>query len=125
MPDVIVGKAADFADPGRKVVDISGTEIGVFRLGDEFYAYHNICPHLDGPACQGKILPLATEAVCEDKSSTGRVYSKTQTNIICPWHGFEFDIRTGRHPTDGNVRLRPVPVSVRDGDVYVNVPVRN
>ncbi len=125
MPDVIVGKASDFKDPGRKVVDISGTEIGVFRLGDDFFAYHNICPHLDGPACQGKILPCATEDVQADRTSAGRVYSKTQTNVICPWHGFEFDIRTGRHPTDASVRLRPVPVKVLNGDVLVSVPNRS
>lgn len=124
MPDVSVGKTSDFADPGRKVVDISGTEIGVFRLGDDFFAYHNICPHLDGPACQGKILPCATEDVQPDGTSMGRVFSKTQMNIICPWHGYEFDIRTGKHPTDGRARLRPVNVSVRDGEVYVNVPAR-
>lgn len=124
MPDVSVGKASDFADPGRKVLDISGMEIGVFRLGDDFFAYHNICPHLDGPACQGKILPCATEDVQPDGTSTGRVFSKTQMNIICPWHGYEFDIRTGKHPTDPSARLRPVKVSVRDGEVYVNVPAR-
>ena len=124
MPDVNVGKTSDFADPGRKVVDISGTEIGVFRLGDDFFAYHNICPHLDGPACQGKILPCATEDVQPDKSSNGRVFSKTQTNVVCPWHGFEFDIRTGKHPTDGRVRLRSVPVKVQDGNVLVSVPNR-
>jgi len=42
-------------------------------------------------------------------------------NIICPWHGFEFDIRTGVHPTDKRVRLRRIPVRVTDGAVYVTM----
>ena len=125
MPEVIIGKATEFGDPGRKVVDIEGAEVGVFRLGDDFFAYQNICPHLDGPACQGKIIACATEASDPDKTSDGRVFSKTQINIVCPWHGFEFDIRTGRHQTDKRVRLRPVTVKVRDGDVIVSLPTRS
>jgi nitrite reductase/ring-hydroxylating ferredoxin subunit len=125
MPEVIVGRTSDFGDPGRKVVDIEGSEVGVFRLGSDFFAYYNICPHLDGPACQGKILPCATEDVQPDRTSAGRVFSKTQINVVCPWHGFEFDIRTGRHQTDKRIRLRPVSVKVRDGDVIVSLPNRN
>lgn len=124
MPDVIVGKFSDFADPGRKAFDFDGVEIGVFRLGPDVFAYHNICPHLDGPVCQGKILPLTTEDLEPDQTSGGRVFSKTQMNIICPWHGFEFDIRTGRHPTDPDVRLRPVPVRIDGENIVVRLPTR-
>ncbi len=121
MPDVRVCEAAAFEDPGRKVVEVEGLEVGVFRLGNEFFAYENRCPHLEGPVCQGKILPLALEAVASDGTSSGRVFSKTQMNVICPWHGFEFDIRTGQHPTNPKVRLRRIPVRVIDGEVYVAV----
>jgi nitrite reductase/ring-hydroxylating ferredoxin subunit len=121
MPDVRVGEVSAFADPGRKVIDAGGIEIGVFRLGGEFYAYENRCPHLEGPVCQGKILPLALEAVAPDGTSSGRVFSKQQMNVVCPWHGYEFDIRTGTHPTDKRVRLRRMPVRVVDGDVFVTV----
>jgi nitrite reductase/ring-hydroxylating ferredoxin subunit len=121
MPDVRVAEASAFADPGRKVVVIGGIEVGVFRLGDEFFAYENKCPHLDGPVCQGKILPLALEAVESDGTSSGRVFSKTRINVICPWHGFEFDIRTGAHPTDARFKLRRIPARVVDGDVFVTM----
>jgi nitrite reductase/ring-hydroxylating ferredoxin subunit len=121
MPDVRVGEVSAFDDPGRKVIDAGGVEVGVFRLGSEFFAYENRCPHLDGPVCQGKILPLAVEAVSGDGTSTGRVFSKQHMNVVCPWHGYEFDIRTGTHPTDKRVRLRRIPVRVADGDVFVTV----
>ena len=42
-------------------------------------------------------------------------------NIICPWHGFEFDIRTGQHPIDKRAKLRRVAVTVVDGDVYLKL----
>ena len=119
MPDVRVADVALFGD--RKVVEVGGMEVGIFRLGNEFFAYENKCPHLEGPVCQGKILPLATEDVQNDGTSNGRVFSKTRMNVVCPWHGFEFDIRTGMHPMDSKVRLRRIPVKVLDGAVYVSV----
>lgn len=122
MAEIRVCAVAELGDPGRKVVDVNGQEIGVFRLGDEIFAYLNSCPHLDGPVCQGKILPLALEAVADDLTSSGRVFSKTQMNVICPWHGFEFDIRTGEHPTNKRIKLRKVKAQVVDGDIYVAPP---
>ena len=121
MPDIRVCSVSDFGESNRKVFAAGGIEVGVFRLGDEFFAYENKCPHLEGPVCRGKILPLVMEAAAEDGTSTGRVFSKDRVNIICPWHGYEFDIRTGVHPTDKRVRLRRVPVRVSDGAVFVTV----
>ena len=121
MADVYVCDISEIPDRERKVIAVEGTEIGVFRLGTEVFAYENTCPHMAGPVCQGKILPLVIEAVAGDKTSSGRVFSKTDFNIICPWHGFEFDIRTGQHPTDKRSRLRRVPARVMDGIVYVSV----
>jgi len=122
MTEVSVGKASTFADPGRKVVEVNGVEIGVFQLGSTFYAYENSCPHLDGPACQGLILPCTTETFePQTGKGLGRVFSKKQMNVVCPWHGMEFDIRTGEHPTDRRIRLKKVPVRVEADEVMVTV----
>jgi nitrite reductase/ring-hydroxylating ferredoxin subunit len=67
------------------------------------------------------MLPLAMEAVSADGTSTGRVFVKDSMNVVCPWHGFEFDIRTGQHPMDKKVRLRRIPVRVVDDNVYVTI----
>ncbi len=120
--EVLVGAAADFADPGRRLLDAEGVEIAVFRLDGAFYAYENVCPHLGGPACQGKILPLTLEAIDDERGSSGRVFSKERTNVVCPWHGMEFDIRTGEHPTSRRIRLRRVAVRVEGGQVYITLP---
>jgi nitrite reductase/ring-hydroxylating ferredoxin subunit len=123
MAEVSIGAASEFSDPGRRVVDIDGVEIGVFHLQGEFFAYLNSCPHLDGPACQGLIVPLTTEAVDEASGkSRGRVFSQTRMNVVCPWHGMEFDIRTGEHPSDRRFRLRRVPVRVAGDEVLVTPP---
>jgi len=122
MRDVTVGAAADFENPGRKVIDFEGIEVGVFRLGDDFFAYANVCPHMGGPACQGKMMPKVEEVLDGDRTSKGMAFSKTQMNIVCPWHGYEFDMRTGVHAGNPKVRLRPIKVRVSDGDVIVSFP---
>ena len=121
MSEINIGTVASFDDPGRRVIEIAGMQVGVFRLDGEFYAYENKCQHLGGPACQGKILPRVLEAVTENKKSLGRVFARNQLNIICPWHGFEFNIRTGRHPGDRNAVLTPVEIKIRNHDVFVIV----
>ena len=57
MQSVMIGKAAAFANPGRKVVDVEGVAVGVFCRDGRFTAFENVCPHMGGPVCQGKIIP--------------------------------------------------------------------
>ena len=114
-----VGKIEEFEDKSKKVVTIGDEEVGVFRLGDEFFAWRNICPHQGGPICQGRIFSLVLENVDDKMESHGRIYDKNKVNIVCPWHGLEFDIRTGEHPGNPSISLDPVSVQV-DGDaVYL------
>lgn len=122
MSDVVIGKAATFPDPGRRVVEVDGTEIGVFCLNGKFTAYENVCPHMAGPACQGKIIQRVEERVADDKTSLGFAFSKDHTNVVCPWHGYEFDIATGQHQGNPRMRLRSVKVEVVDGNLVVSSP---
>jgi nitrite reductase/ring-hydroxylating ferredoxin subunit len=122
MREVNIGPASDFGDPGRKVIAYEGLEVGVFRLGKEFFAYVNHCPHMGGPACQGKMMPKVEEMIADDRTSKGQAFSKSQINIVCPWHGYEFDMRTGIHAGNPKVRLRPIKVHIADGDVIVSFP---
>jgi nitrite reductase/ring-hydroxylating ferredoxin subunit len=121
MAHVYVGKQSDFEDRGRKVVARGDLEIGVFRVDGQFYAYENRCPHVRGPVCQGRILSRVVEVLNDDKTSRGQKWSDTDVDIICPWHGWEFDLKTGRHAGNPNFRLKAFDVSVKDGEVYVVV----
>ena len=122
MREVNIGPAADFADPGRKIIGFEGFEVGVFRLDGEFFAYLNLCPHMGGPACQGKMIAKVEEIIAEDRTSKGMAFSKTRMHVICPWHGYEFDIRTGVHPGNARARLRKINVAVADGEVIISLP---
>lgn len=119
--EVFVASAAEFADGERKVVAGGGTEIGVFRLGDAFYAWENNCPHMGGPVCQGRIMNRVDEVLDDGKRSQGYRFVEEDVHIVCPWHGFEFNIRTGAHPGDPESKLRGFEVTARDGGIYVLV----
>ena len=120
MPEVAVGHLDELADGDHKVFAIDAFEVGVFRIGDKLVAYRNNCPHAGGPVCQGKIFHQIEEALTPDMRSAGLRHSKRRI-VVCPWHGYEFDIETGRHPGDPNVRLTPVKVAVRGGEIFVEV----
>ena len=122
MREVVIGEAAAFPNPGRRVVEVDGTAVGVFCRDGKFTAFENVCPHMGGPVCQGKIIARVLELVTEDKTSLGLSFSKDQTNVACPWHGYEFDITTGQHQGNPRMRLRPVKIEIVDGDLVITVP---
>ena len=119
MADLYVGRAEEFEDRDRKIVAQGTLEIGVFHVGGEFYAYENNCVHQGGPVCQGRILNRVVEMISDDKTSQGLAWSEDDVHIVCPWHGYEFNLRTGVHPGYKNARLRPFDVKLKDGEVYV------
>ena len=122
MQSVMIGKAAAFPNPGRKVVEVEAVAVGVFCRDGKFTAFENACPHMGGPVCQGKIIAGVQELIGEDKTSLGLAFAKDQVNIACPWHGYEFDIATGRHQGNPRLRLRPVAIEVVDGDLLITLP---
>ena len=122
MRRVNIGSASEFSDPGRKVIALDRFEVAVFKLDGEFFAYLNHCPHMGGPVCQGKMIAKVDEIIAADRTSRGMAFSKTRMHIVCPWHAYEFDIRTGVHPGNSRARLRKVPVAISEGDVIVECP---
>jgi nitrite reductase/ring-hydroxylating ferredoxin subunit len=122
MQSIVIGKATAFPNPGRKVVEVEGVSVGVFCRDGKFTAFENVCPHMGGPVCQGKIIARVEELIGADKTSLGFAFSKDQTHVACPWHGYEFDISTGRHQGNPRLRLRPVTIEVVDGDLLITLP---
>ena len=88
---VVVGRVSDFANGDRKILDLNGKSIGVFRVDDRFYALRNRCPHQFGPLCVGTLAPRALS----DGPGDLRVADGPPL-ITCPWHGWEYDLATGQ-----------------------------
>jgi 3-phenylpropionate/trans-cinnamate dioxygenase ferredoxin subunit len=113
----VVGQAADLAPGGRLIVVVEGRSIGVFNVGGELFALRDTCPHQGGPLCQGTLSGLLTA------STPGRYrYERPGEVLRCPWHGWEFDIRTGCSLVDPERwRVRTYPVSVAGDQVFLEV----
>lgn len=118
---VRVGAAAEFHDGDRRIIDVGGTQIGVFRVDGRFVAYENQCAHQGGPVCEGQYYPRM-EAVYDDAGrSLGERANYDVPHLVCPWHSWEYDIRTGEMVGLRGLKLRAFPTEQRDGDVYVVV----
>ena len=92
----------DEIEPGTgKLVQVNGLEIAVFNVGGQFYASGAVCPHEGGPL--------------EDGTLDGDV-------VICPWHGFDFDLKTGQCLVDSDLRVPTYPVKVEGNTVLVETP---
>ena len=117
---IVVGLKEDVLEGGRVVVDVDGVEIGIFRLDGELYAWENRCVHAGGPVCQGRLMNRVVERLDAEKRSLGDDFSD-ELHIVCPWHGYEYDVRTGEHPADPNARLRGVEVEEREGEILVRL----
>lgn len=99
---VAVARVADFAPGQRRIVRIGRRSIGVFRVGDRFYALNNHCPHQGGPLCLGRTVPWMTAGAPGEF-----LLSEEDALIVCPWHGWEYELPSGRsfmRPGDPPVR---------------------
>ena len=102
--------------PGeRKIVDVGRFSIGVFNIDGEFYALRNVCPHQLAPLCKGRISGTTLP------SDVGEYrYAHAGEIIHCPWHKWEFNIKTGRsvfNPHKLKVATYEVSVEREDGSV--------
>jgi 3-phenylpropionate/trans-cinnamate dioxygenase ferredoxin subunit len=108
----VVARADDIPPGARRIVRVRGRSYGVFNLDGTFHALLNRCPHQGGELCKG---PLQTFI---EADAPGRVrFDGSQSFVQCPWHGWEFDVRTGRSYADpARMRVRSYPVDVRGAD---------
>ncbi len=111
----VVGAVDDIPPGARKVIEVGGREIGVFNVNGEYFAVLNRCPHQGGPLCSGRQTGFLVAPTPGDYQLTrpGEV-------IRCPWHGWEFDLRTGQSWCEpARVRVRSYDVSVESGEALV------
>jgi nitrite reductase/ring-hydroxylating ferredoxin subunit len=111
----VVGSVDDIPPGAHKIMEVEGREIGVFNVNGEYFAVLNRCPHQGGPLCSGRQTGFLVAPTPGDYQLTrpGEV-------IRCPWHGWEFDLRTGQSWCEpARVRVRRYDVSVQPGEALV------
>jgi nitrite reductase (NADH) small subunit len=111
-----VGRVSELPPGERRLVEVKGHSIGLFNVNGEIVAALNLCPHELAPVCRGKVRGTTLP------SSPGEYRWGREGEILaCPWHGWEFDLLTGRALADERVRLRRYPVIVEDDTIFVTL----
>ncbi len=112
MAKYTVANVGDLQPGERIVVELEGRSVGVFNVDGEFYALLDQCPHAGAALCSFGTVFGKSEAVAPDAEIT---YERSRS-IRCPWHQWEFDIRTGESFYDpANARVRKYNVEVVEG----------
>lgn len=75
-------------------------EICVANVDGTYSAIDNICLHRGGPLGQGAI---------------------EQGKVVCPWHGWEWDPKTGQAVHSANAKLAVYPLKIENGDVLIEI----
>ena len=101
MPTFMKVAAVGDVPPGTgKCIEAGGKQIALFNVGGTFHAIDNTCLHRGGPLGEGELEGMI---------------------VTCPWHGWQYDVRTGENEFDRAIKLRCYEVRVEDGDVKVAV----
>jgi nitrite reductase/ring-hydroxylating ferredoxin subunit len=120
MPaEIRVAHASDFADGQRVLIRIDGREVFVFEREGRFYAFENVCRHMGGPVGEGLLIGKVEAILDETKAQLYERFSTKEIHLVCPWHGWEYDIATGECAADRRIRLRRYEAVQRGEDVYV------
>lgn len=81
---------------------VEGRDVGLFNVGGDIFAMDNICPHRGAPLADGRL---------------------EGSEIVCPWHGWTFDVKSGSLAMDPNTQQKKYPVDIRGGDVFIEMEV--
>ena len=101
MAFVRVASVGDVAVGQGMLLDVAGVTVALFNAGGgRFHATSPLCPHEDGPLAEGWLEGDA---------------------VVCPWHGFDFELATGRCKVDEAIAITVYPVRVTGDDVEVDV----
>ena len=93
-----VARAEDMPPGTSRLVQADGRELALHNCGGSFYATQNECLHLKGPLARGRLDDCV---------------------LTCPWHGWQYDVRTGENEFDRALALETFEVVVEDGEVKV------
>ena len=118
MAEWFVAKASELTDGDRRIVTAGRHEIGVFCTGGAYHAYSNTCLHSGGPACEGLLINRVVDLIAPDRTYQGQTFSD-ELHFVCPWHGYEYDMKTGECVGDRRLKLRKYEVVRRGEDIYV------
>lgn len=100
MPFVRAANLADVPAGAIHEIEVAGKAVALANVAGKFFAINNTCLHRGGPLGQGSL----------------------QGSIVtCPWHGWEYDVTTGKLVQNQNMGVACYPTEVRGGEVFVDL----
>lgn len=99
MAFVRAAKTAEVVPGSVHEIQINGKPIAVANVAGKYYAISGTCLHRGGPLGQGSL--------------DGAV-------LMCPWHGWQFDVATGKVSGNPTVGVDCYPVEVRGDELFVD-----
>jgi 3-phenylpropionate/trans-cinnamate dioxygenase ferredoxin subunit len=111
----VIGKVGEIPVGGRRIFEVGGRGgVGVFNVGGTYYAIRNRCPHRGGPLCRGRQRP---HVVAPDVNRYA--FEREYEVLKCPWHQWEFDLKTGWSLYDPKMRVQTYSVVIEDDQVVL------
>jgi nitrite reductase (NADH) small subunit len=110
----VVLRAADLPPGARAAVEAFGTTIALFNVCGAVYALENRCAHHGGPLCHGRVTALLLPSA----PGTYRL-DPDRPVVVCPWHGWEYDLASGRTIFDPRIFVRAFEAGIEDESVAV------
>ncbi|MCW5980330.1 MAG: Rieske (2Fe-2S) protein [Bryobacteraceae bacterium] len=101
MSFIRVGSLASLAPGQVTEVDVAGKQYALCNIGGELHALEGTCPHQGGPLGQGAL---------------------HEEILVCPWHAWEYDCRTGENTWDADTKLQKFPVKIEGDDILIDLP---
>jgi 3-phenylpropionate/trans-cinnamate dioxygenase ferredoxin subunit len=117
---VTVCPLGDLPPGSKRILQVGRQSLGVFNVHNELFAVQNVCPHRGAQLCLGDV----TGTMLPSKPGDF-IYGRENEVLTCPWHRWEFDLRTGRALVDPErTRVAVYEVEVRDGHVVIPLTER-
>ena len=101
MPLLKVSPLSELPPGTVTEIEVNGAPYALCNVDGKLHCIEGVCPHAGGPLGQGML---------------------NGNNIVCPWHAFEFDCRTGVNDFDEDMQVQTYPVVVQNGDVLIDIP---
>jgi nitrite reductase (NADH) small subunit len=117
--EIHVGQASDLADGKRLMVRLDGRDVFIFEREGKLYAFENLCLHMGGPVGEGILIGKVESILDENQAHVRDRFSPTEIHLVCPWHGWEYDIETGECAANRRLKLRRYQAVQRGEDIYV------
>ena len=116
----VVCPVAELGPGEKRIVQVGRMSIGVFNVEGTYFAVQNVCPHRGAQLCLGDI----TGTMLPSKPGDF-IYGREYEVLTCPWHRWEFDLRTGRSLVDPEgTRVAVYEVETRADDVVLPLTAR-